>query len=125
MSVGPVVMPDLVSRRARMHYVTALNELARLGVEMTRVELIAIGEHRNYRGEVHEQSPSAGTELRMDTRVRLHVGFPSAVDLLPHQFFIGFETRADVGHEWEERARRMMAPGKEGNSLYWSCQAPP
>ncbi len=110
MSGRTIHMPDLVSRRAHMHYVTALNELARLGVDITQIDLLAIGEHRNYRGEVHEQSPAAGTELRADTKIRLHVGYPSAADMLPHQFFVGLEARPDVGHEWEDRARRLMAP---------------
>lgn len=110
MNKPPITMPDLISRRAHLHYITALNELARLGVDMTRIELLAVGEHQNYRGEVHEQSPAPGTELRPDTKVRLHIGYPSAADMLPHQFFVGLEPRPNAGHEWEDRARRLMAP---------------
>jgi hypothetical protein len=93
-----------------MHYVTALNELSRLGVHMTRVEMLAVGDYRNYAGEVRAQEPAADEEIGPRTRIRLEIGAPSAVDMFPHQFFTGLEHRPDLGREWEESARRLMAP---------------
>ncbi len=103
-------MPNLVSRRAKMHYVTALNELARLGVDMTTVEILAVGWYRNYAGEVHRQEPGPGSELHPGTKIRLEVGYTSAVDQLPHQFFVGLDHRPTAGGKWEDAARRLMAP---------------
>jgi len=110
MNQPPARMPDLTNRRAKMHYVTALNELSRLGIHMTRVELLAVGEYRNYAGEVYAQEPEPGEEIGPETLVRLEVGCSSAVDRFPHQFFTGLEHRPDRGRYWEDAARRLMAP---------------
>ena len=105
-----MTMPDLVNRRAKMHYVTALNELARIGVDFSRIDILAVGTHQNYRGEVRRQEPSPGTELGPDTAVRLEIGASSAVDVMPYQFFLGYEHSGVAGQEWERRARCLMAP---------------
>ncbi len=106
----PQSMPDFVSRRVSMHAVTALLELMRLGVDITRVDVLAVGEYENYRGEICWQSPPPGTEIGPDSKIVLEVGYPSAVDEIPYQFFYGLgDTTADRSG-WEERARHLMAP---------------
>ncbi len=107
--MAPIRMPDLVNRRAKMHYITALNELVRAGVDISQVHVLAIGEYRNYAGEIHHQTPDPGTELRADTHISLEVGCSSAVDLMPYQVFAGFEGYVP-GHDWERKARCLMAP---------------
>ncbi len=104
-----VKMPDLVSRRAKMHYITALNELARSGVDISRVHLLAVGEFQNYAGEIRRQTPDPGTDLRADTQITLEIGAKSAVDIMPYQFFSGLEGYVP-GHDWERKARCLMAP---------------
>jgi len=103
------LMPDLVNRRAKMHYVTALNELVRIGVDIARIHILAVGEFENYAGEIRRQTPAPGTELGPRTDISLEIGFSSAVDEMPHQFFHGFDGHA-VGHDWEYKARCLMAP---------------
>lgn len=105
------IMPDFCSRRLPFHYVTALNLLMKMDIDPFTVQILAEGEYENYRGQVHDQSPDAGTVLRPDTRITLHVGYSSAVDLFPYQFFYGFKGITDRGgNEWEKRARELMAP---------------
>jgi len=103
-------MPNLVNRRAPVHYVTALNTLMRLGVDITKVDILAVGEYENYHGEIQSQTPAPGTELGRDTRIALSVGYPSAVDQMPYQFFYGLGGVSGDRSGWEERARSMMAP---------------
>ncbi|MBD3258805.1 hypothetical protein GF377_10255 [candidate division GN15 bacterium] len=107
---APPVMPNLVNRKAPMDYVAALVLLARLGVDLNRIEILAAGEYENYKGEIRSQTPEPGEPIGPDTQVALEVGFPSAVDQMPYQFFYGLEHRADVGREWERRSRELMAP---------------
>jgi hypothetical protein len=97
------VMPDFCDRGHPFHYTTALTTLAGLGIDLGRIDLMAVGRYTNYRGEIHEQEPNAGDVIHEDTRVSLKVGISSAVDFLPYQFFFG-------GDQWEERARALMAP---------------
>jgi len=102
-------MPDLCSRRYPFHYTTALNLLMRMGIDLDRVDILAAGWYKNYRGEVREQQPAPGAEIGPDTRIRLEVGYSSAVDYMPHQFFSGLRGRS-AGNEWERKAREAMAP---------------
>lgn len=107
---GSRLMPDFTSRRTAFHYTTALNTLIKLGVNLNRVEMLAVGEHENYRGEIREQEPAPGTELGPSTKITLKVGYPSAVDEMPYQFFYGLgKVRSSTGG-WEEAARCLMAP---------------
>ncbi|UCD62532.1 MAG: type VI secretion system baseplate subunit TssG [Candidatus Zixiibacteriota bacterium] len=104
------VMPDFCSRRHPFHFTTALNTLDKLGLDVSKVDIIALGEFENYKGEIREQDPKPGTPLDKRTKVTLKVGFSSAVDQMPYQFFYGlFGTRASTG-AWEDSARAMMAP---------------
>lgn len=104
------IMPDLQNRRVPVDYVAALVLLARLGVDLHAVDILAAGEYENYRGEIRDQSPVPGEELTTTTRVALEVGYPSAVDQMPYQFFYGLDYKADGGREWERRSREWMAP---------------
>ena len=106
----PPIMPQLVSRKAPMDYYAALVLLARLGVDLNRVEMLAVGEYENYHGEIRSQKPEAGEAIGPDTPVVLEIGFPSAVDNMPYQFFYGLSHKEDGGREWERRAREVMAP---------------
>jgi len=109
-AASPRLMPDLTNRRTASHYTTALNALLKLGVDLNKVDLIAVGEFENYRGEIREQEPKPGTELGPNTKITLKVGYPSAVDEMPYQFFYGLGgVRASTG-AWEESARCLMAP---------------
>ncbi len=106
---GDDKMPDLCSRRHPFHYTTALNLLAKMGVSPDRVEMIAIGVHENFKGEVRKQTPKPGEPLK-SARVILEIGYPSAVDMMPYQFFYGLYGRTARGGEWERHARELMAP---------------
>lgn len=106
----PRVIPDFCSRRHPFHLSTALATLMRLGVDVHRIELLAIGKHANYKGEIHGQEPKAGTPITADTRVVLTVGAYSAVDLMPYQFFYGLGGARDSTGAWEESGRRLLAP---------------
>ncbi|MEW6051223.1 MAG: type VI secretion system baseplate subunit TssG [Candidatus Zixiibacteriota bacterium] len=97
------LMPEFCDRHRPFHFTTALSTLAGLGIDLARVDLMAVGRYANYRGEVHEQTPQAGTELRDDVRIALKIGCSSAVDFMPYQFFQG-------GEHWEERARALQSP---------------
>ncbi|MEW6411701.1 MAG: type VI secretion system baseplate subunit TssG [Candidatus Zixiibacteriota bacterium] len=110
MSPVEAVMPDFCSRRSPLHYTTALIALMRLNVDLSRVDLQAIGEHENYRGEIRYQEPQPGTRLDSRTRITLKIGFPSAVDHMPYQFFYGLGgVRSSTG-KWEDDARCLMSP---------------
>lgn len=104
------VMPNFCHRQHPFHFATAMTTLVRLGIDLDRVELLADGEHENYRGHIHYQEPKAGEEISDSTRILLHVGLKSAIDLLPYQFFYGFGGPSDRGPGWEDSARRLMAP---------------
>jgi hypothetical protein len=82
----------------------------RLGVDVHRIELLAIGKHANYKGEIHEQKPKAGAAITADTTIVLKVGAYSAVDLMPYQFFYGLGGIRDSSGSWEESGRRLLAP---------------
>jgi len=103
-------MPELTNRHYPFHYVTALTLLMKLGIDIHRVSIRAVGEHRNYLGEILSQQPAAGKPVDEATPVVLEVGFASAVDWLPHQFFYGWHSPQAGAREWEENARNLMAP---------------
>jgi len=103
-------MPDFCSRRYPFHFVTALNILMKMGVDLARVNLLAVSEFENYKGEIHDQEPQPGEPVTPDTPISLHVGCLSAVDHLPYQFFYGVQGSRDSSGEWEDRARETMAP---------------
>jgi len=105
-----IKMPDFCSRPYPFHYATALNLLRIMGVDVNRVDILAAGEYENYKGEVREQKPAAGTPLDANTRITLIVGYPSAVDQIPYQFFYGLQGGTSRASEWEGQARRLMAP---------------
>lgn len=105
-----VRMPDFCGRKSPFHYVTALNTLAKMGIDPNRVDILAVGEYWNYRGEVIEQTPAPGTAIDENTRIRLEVGHTSAVDYMPYQFFYGFGSKPPGGSDWEMNARKLMAP---------------
>ena len=104
------VMPDFCSQRYRTHFVTALNTLARMGIDLSKVDLLAIGIEENYRGEVHYQEPAPGTLLDSHIQIRLKIGASSAVDYMPYQFFYGLHGLTRRVEKWEDRARAFMAP---------------
>jgi len=104
------VMPDFCSRRNPFHYTTALSVLAKNGVDINRIDIFAVGEYENYRGEIQKQSPKPGTAIEDDTRIVLKVGYPSAVDYMPYQMFYGFHGGTSRTGEWEDKARAFMAP---------------
>ena len=104
------LMPQFTDRHHPFLYTTALTTLIRLGVDLDRVELLAVGMHEAYRGEIMTQEPAAGEEITPRTTIRLEVAFESAVDILPYQFFFGFDNSRDSSGEWEMDARRLMAP---------------
>jgi predicted component of type VI protein secretion system len=103
-------MPDLSDRRRRMSFATALLVLERMGIDLHEISILAVGTNRNYRGEVLAQSPGAGVEITRDTTISLEIGFSSAVDSMPYQFFAGLSEATKVSSKWEDRARRFMAP---------------
>jgi hypothetical protein len=98
------LMPDFMNRDLPVHYTTALNILAQMGVEASRIDLMAVGRYQNYRGEIQSQEPASGAVLMEDTQIVLKIGVSSAVDFMPYQFFQG------AGASWEDRAREFMAP---------------
>ncbi|MDX9857489.1 MAG: type VI secretion system baseplate subunit TssG [candidate division Zixibacteria bacterium] len=111
MKPGPeYTMPDFCSRRHPFHITSALVTLAKLGINLQRVRLLAVGHYENYRGEVHGQDPRPGTPLTPETAITLHVGADSAVDTMPYQFFYGIGGAANRSDQWEEDARLLMAP---------------
>ncbi len=102
-------MPDFCNRRHPFHYTTALNILRLLEVDLDRVALLAAGEYENYRGEIREQDPSPGVTLTSTTPITLKVGYPSAIDRMPYQFFYGLQEHPSRSG-WEQHARELMAP---------------
>ena len=109
-SVNGPVMPDLCHRRFPFHCVTALVLLKKLGVDVTQVNMRAVGCYENYKGEVLEQSPAPGTPLTSEVSILLDIGQWSAVDILPYQFFYGMTGITNRSSGWEEDARALMAP---------------
>jgi hypothetical protein len=107
---GDRKMPDFCNRRYSVHYTTALNLLMKMGVNLDMVNLLAVGEYQNYKGEIHNQSPAPGQPLDRKTRITLHVGFTSAVDFMPYQFFYGLGEKRPSSGDWEYNARTLMAP---------------
>ncbi len=116
------IMPDLCNRRFPFHYATALMLLKSLGVDISRIHLKAVGEYENYKGEIRTQQPEPGTPLTERTEISLEVGFQSAVDYMPYQFFYGIDTRHAHGRKWEDDARCLMAPF-DGAVLRWTADA--
>ncbi|UCD94761.1 MAG: type VI secretion system baseplate subunit TssG [Candidatus Zixiibacteriota bacterium] len=104
------IIPDLCNRRFPFHYVTALNLLMKLGVDINQVDIITVGEYENYKGEVREQQPSPGTPIDSGTKITLKVGSSSAVDRMPYQFFYGLTGIRSSTGAWEDRSREFMAP---------------
>lgn len=104
------LMPDLCNRHLPFHCVTALVLLKKLGVNVTKVNMRAVGCYENYRGEVLKQSPQPGTPLTPEENISLDIGQWSAVDILPYQFFYGGAGVTTRSRGWEERARALMAP---------------
>ena len=102
-------MPDFCNRHFPFHYVTAINMLMRRGIDPHRIDVIADGEYENYKGEIREQSPEPRTELTRKSKITLRIGYPSAVDQLPFQFFYGFAGVTDRDG-WDDSSRRLMAP---------------
>jgi hypothetical protein len=104
------IMPDFCSRRYPFHYATALNMLAKMGVDINRVNILADGTSENYKGEVHQQAPAPGTPIDEHTQITLNVGYTSAVDFMPYQFFYGLRGSGARSSDWEDKARHLMAP---------------
>ncbi len=107
---GHCIMPNLTNRHHPFHYATALTLLMKLGIDIHRIHIRAVGEHRNYLGEILSQQPVAGKPVDESTTVVLDVGFPSAVDWLPYQFFYGWHGTQAGARVWEDNARHLMAP---------------
>jgi hypothetical protein len=107
---GDNKMPDLCHRDYPFHYATALNLLTKMGVDIDRISILAVGKYENYKGEIRRQEPSPGTDLKKDTRIALEVGCPSAIDHMPYQFFYGLQGKKPRGGDWELQARHLMAP---------------
>ncbi len=103
-------MPDLCSRRMPFNFVAALMLLKKVGVDLNKVHLKAVGCYENYKGEILGQKPKAGTELTQSTKIFLKVGKWSAVDIIPYQFFYGVTGSPKVSNKWEDDARNLMAP---------------
>ena len=107
---SPSRMPDFCSRRNPFHYTTALNTLMKIGIDLSRVSLLAVGHFENYKGEVHCQTPAPGTEITPETRIALEVGSSSGTDYVPFQFFYGIRGEHVAGDDWETRARELLTP---------------
>ena len=110
-TTATTVMPDLCSRHHPMSATTALMLLLKMGIDLRRVDILAEGEHENYKGEIREQRPAPGEEIGRHDQIVLKIGYAGAVGQLPYQFFYGLDsgsaTRTD---DWEDRAYRLMAP---------------
>jgi len=103
-------MPDFCRRHFPVHINTAMMTLMKLGVDLSQVDMLAIGCHENYKGEIRHQDPAPGTPLGPRQKITLKVGYPSAVDQMPYQVFYGLDNRTSRTAEWEDRSRRLMAP---------------
>ncbi len=100
------LMPYFCNRRFPFHYTTALCVLMKMGLDITQVDILAIGEFENYKGEVLEQEPAPGRVITAETTVRLKVGYPSAVDFMPYQFFYGLTGSGARSSDWERSGAR-------------------
>ncbi len=105
-----LIMPDFVNRRTRYHYLTALNLLSTMGISLSEINIRAMGIYENYRGEIRAQQPPPGTSLAPGTRITLEIGYHSAVDYMPYQFFYGMGPIRKTGKTWEMNARSLLAP---------------
>ncbi len=103
-------MPDFCNRDHPFHYATALNLLSSIGVDVNNIYIKAVGVYENYKGEILKQEPKPGTRLHSDTKITLEVGYPSAVDYMPYQFFYGLGSVRESTGQWEDSARDLMAP---------------
>jgi len=103
-------MPNFTDRRFRFNYLTALNLLGGMGVDLNRIYIKAMGTYENYRGEIHHQKPEPGTPITTETIINLEVGSQSAVDYMPYQFFYGLGEIRDTDRSWEDNSRSLMAP---------------
>lgn len=110
MKAANKIMPDFCNRRFPFHFTTAMHILRKMDVEPTTIEILAVGEYENYRGEIREQEPAPKTVLNAKTKIVLQVGYTSAIDLMPYQFFYGLAGITDRASDWENSARRLMAP---------------
>ncbi len=104
------IMPDFCNRRFPFHFTTAMHILRKLGVDPKMIEILAVGKYENYKGEIREQEPAPDTPLTPKTKFVLQVGYTSAIDLMPYQFFYGLAGITDRASDWENSARRLMAP---------------
>lgn len=104
------IMPDFCNRRCPFHYITALNLLAGMKIDINKIDILASGEYENYKGEILAQEPEPGTVLTKDSRIMLKVGFSSAVDYMPYQFFYGLSGIRQTDASWEENSRKLLAP---------------
>ncbi|HVP07431.1 MAG TPA: type VI secretion system baseplate subunit TssG [Candidatus Acidoferrum sp.] len=98
-----MIMPDFRNRLLPVHFTTAMNILAKMGISGDHIDLLAVGRYENYRGEVQEQEPEPGTHLSENSQITLKIGISSPVDYMPYQFF-------QSPGDWEARARTLMAP---------------
>jgi len=110
MSVQDKTMPDFCNRRFPFHFTTAMHILRKMGIDPTAIEILAVGKYENYRGEIREQKPAPNTQITPNTKIVLQVGYTSAIDLMPYQFFYGLAGITDRASDWENSARRLMAP---------------
>jgi hypothetical protein len=105
-----IKMPDFCDRHRPIHFLTALHVLKKIGHNLNNIRITAVGEFENYRGEIREQKPKPGTVISSDTGIELHIGYPSAVDKMPYQFFYGLAGLTERVSDWENNARGLMAP---------------
>jgi len=110
MNPATKIMPDFCNRRFPFHFTTAMHILKKIGVDPRVIEILAVGKYENYKGEIRKQEPAFGTQLTPKTKIVLQVGYDSAIDLMPYQFFYGLAGITDRASDWENAARRMMAP---------------
>lgn len=110
MSTAGKIMPDFCNRRFPFHFTTAMHILRKLGVDPTAIEILAVGKYENYKGEIRVQEPAPKTQLMPNTKFVLQIGYTSAIDLMPYQFFYGLAGITDRASDWENNARRLMAP---------------
>ncbi|MCP4706289.1 MAG: type VI secretion system baseplate subunit TssG [candidate division Zixibacteria bacterium] len=110
MSTVNKIMPDFCNRRFPFHFTTAMHILKKLDVDPKTIEILAVGKFENYKGEVRTQKPAPDTPLMPKTKIVIEVGLTSAVDIMPYQFFYGLAGITDRASDWENNARRLMAP---------------
>lgn len=104
-------MPDFCSRRHPVSITTALMLLMKMGIDLRRVDILAEGEHENYKGEIRYQQPAPGEEVGRRDQIVLKIGYAGAVGQLPFQFFYGLDSgSATRTADWQDRAYRLMAP---------------